>query len=362
MVAPNKSEMNEAGRTQRLQAFSDNTRGLLMALDVSDGSHASAMDVLTEDVTSPIIEIAAKMGKALERFNGAPPAGNVRAAAEQMVVLGALPTISQGPPGFVQGNDVAQAVWKMLADEAKPLNRAGLTRARASTKLEGERLAGNVEFWDNTYRITAAVATLGVTELTDKLTGELKKLSDEVRAVNVGRRRLLAMMADPKTTPEKRAEAQRTLAKVTGHVDAGKLAIATELLQLSGYNATDLGLGGFEGLGGFGGASVLVGRIGGIVNKIPWLPPQIRSLLMGGTAAVLLGLLILVAVLMAAVYAIRTVLEAVGDSVMSVLGFGGQKGGANRFIGALVILGAGYWAYKKGYLAKIGLKPAGSAA
>jgi hypothetical protein len=350
MTTPRKDYIaDEATRRKMLQAYSDNTRGLLRVVDA--GSYEQAAALLTEDVTQPLVELAGKMGKALAKVTGSPSAGSVSAAAASIIEYGGIPLISQMMPDFVaRGGDMAAAAWQSLRTVAQPLNSAALAKSRAAMALEGRRLAADVEFWDATYRVTAAVASMGLTEATAALDDKLNEMITALGKLNTAYRNAKLALTDPRMTPELAAKLSDF---IRAYEDNVLVNAGNTIARGVGITDQQLGLGAFvQPI--YVAAAGLATRVGSVViqliNKIPGPWGKFAT---GGVAATLVGALVLVSAIIGAVALLWSQIRSL---LPSWLGGTGGAVGSSLFVVA-VLAGAGYFAYKKGYLAKLGLKP-----
>jgi hypothetical protein len=363
MTLPRKDEIQSADRFKMAQAYEMNARGLLRVIDACDGSYSLAAERLTADVTGPLVEIAGKMAKTLAKVNGAPSPSAVTAAAENLIQLGYYPLISQSQPDFVQrGGEMAQAAFATLVQAAKPLNIAALTKLRQSVALEGARLAQDTEFWETAHRIVATVASMGLTEATAKLDGMLTQLVNDMALVNTAYRNAKGRLArDPRD--------QKARDYIAAY-EANQLARAGNAIASGvGVSDKDLGLAGFDGLGQLplppvlappmvlaaparylgGGLAMRVGNA--IVAVLQKIPGPWSKLATGGVAALIIGALALVTAILLAIKGIIALAKSI---------FGGSGPLGMSLFSLALVAGGGYFAYKKGYLAKIGLKPKGS--
>jgi hypothetical protein len=227
--------------------------------------------------------------------------------------------------------------------------------------LEGQRLAEDAEYWNTAHRVVAAVASMGLTEATAKLDGMLNEMVNTLGKVNTTYRNAKARASDPSATKEREFVAK--------YESSAMVSAGNTIARGVGVSNADLGLGGFDGLGqippppmvfaaplrymGMGLATRVGSVVIGLLQKIPgpW-----SKLATGGVAATIIGAIVLVGAIIAA-------LQLLGSYALSLLPpwLGGDSKsnlGSPLFM-FLLLAGGGYFAYKKGYLAKVGLKPAG---
>jgi hypothetical protein len=98
----------------------------------------------------------------------------------------------------VTGDAEQQRQWLAFGTAYAPIAKAVLKNSAAEAFAEARRLQDDAAFWDKTYRVTAAVATLGVSELWTKLQG----LLTQYREARTAAAKLLAIAASTTREPK----------------------------------------------------------------------------------------------------------------------------------------------------------------
>jgi hypothetical protein len=187
-------------------------------------------------------------------------------------------------PEAVTSDPEQQRQWKAFVDAYSPMTKAVLKGEMAAAKAEGERLAANVSFWDTTYRATAGVASMGLSEvarLWSQLQEKLTQLKNDRLAAKVALEAVRKAVNDPVSGPglaDVRAQLAQLDAQQT-QIGIGATSALGPIGSITGVKE-DVGLSGYAGLSGYSrragleGVSNLLGMAKGVGSKaMPWMTP-----------------------------------------------------------------------------------------
>jgi hypothetical protein len=306
MVAPNKARIEDPNRSKNGADYETQSGDMLKAVFFGGSTPGTEYSVavanLTPDVVNPAIAIADKLDKVFsDTLGGSPIEGATSTSARALVELGMYPAMQLETPAWLAGSDLA-GLYAAIKDEARPLIKAAIAKARGAAAAEGKALAANTALWDAAYNVTKAISTLGMSAFYDSILPKYKQLEAAVQA-----------------HPEN-AQAVRyyNLAK--------PVMVAAAAARSQGL----LGAGDLAGLGDLAGPKVIIAALGGLSlsGAALWISLGL-SFVVGGAAG----------------FWFR---DTPAGKAVAGLGFG-----------TIFLAVAGYYAYKKGYLAKLGLKPKG---
>jgi hypothetical protein len=176
-----------------------------------------------------------------------------------------IPRLNSFPSGLTSDQ---QQAWTQVKNAINPIEVAMMQGAMAQAKAQGDQLAANTTFWNNVYRATAAVATVGMTEAWALLVSKLQQIRDARAAGDAG---IQAMKATLQTLPpgpgaQRLANAINTAISQRSSLE-GSLASALGPLGVFASNAkADAGLSDFPV--GMAIAAVMVATIAGVVGTL----------------------------------------------------------------------------------------------
>jgi hypothetical protein len=187
-------------------------------------------------------------------------------------------------PEAVTSNPEQQRQWKAFVDAFSPMTKAVLKGEMAAAKAEGERLAFNTSFWDTTYRATAGVASMGLSEVSSlwsKLQEKLTQLKNDRLATKVSLEAVRNAVNDPSMAASL-GDVKAQLAQLDAQqaqIGVGATSALGPLAGIAGARE-DIGLSGYPGLSGYSrragleGVSNLIGMAKGVGSRaMPWMTP-----------------------------------------------------------------------------------------
>lgn len=122
-------------------------------------------------------------------------------------------------------NAITVSVWDDIASQARPIMQVFNSANMAQAASQAEALAANAAFWDRVYRATAAVATMGLSELLPLVKEKWDELVSKMKEYNSTKKNALAIASDPKTD-SLRAKTLRDAVEQQDGLILGKIATA----------------------------------------------------------------------------------------------------------------------------------------
>jgi hypothetical protein len=301
MTAPNKARIQASDLLQQAAAYETQAGDLLQAINYAGqrgNDYGAAVELLTPELVGPMIAIADKLDSAFaDSVPGAPLEGAVSTSARALVELGRLPMMNMGAPAWLPEGSPVRGIWEVIKMEAQPLRVSAMKQMRGIAAQDAKALERNTALWNAAHSSVKAVSNLGTGALYDYLKPKFDQLEAGVHA-------------NPGNT---KAMQYYSLCKPV--MDAAA--------SLRGQGLLGLGLGAIP---------LSIGAIGAALGSCSvWVYLGIGAL--AGVGIGITG-------------------KVIYDATNRVGGIGG-------LFTLLLVAGGGYYAYKKGYLARIGLKPKG---
>jgi hypothetical protein len=303
LPAPSQASMASISRQRDLMgnAYQGQSRGVFGWVDPSGGNFETATRLLNPDMVRVIMGLAQKIDDTFTGLgiNGAPPRGIIASAASNLIEHGFLPVFLRAPPSWITGHNdgVLSPIWLALTDQGSKINGATLASAQGDLQARVAEANEAARSADALLRTARAIASMGI--------GDLYK------AVKPGFDRLAARIEAEPFNPD--------LALARSTYPAMRALMTAVSATLREFNLMPAGMGAMPVVVATAAASL--GTVAGWVT-------------LGTGVAV-----------------------GVGGTLLTGGFMGAKKAGGFLFWAALAA--GGYYAYKKGYLAKIGLKPKG---
>lgn len=225
------------------------------------------------------------------------------------------PRLNPRPAGLTAEQ---QQQWSMIVEAMQPLTTNVLRGEMQNARIEGDRLASNVAFWDKVMRVTQAVATAGYSEVAPLVKEKWAELQSNIAEWKKTRELALRIADHPKCPQDKAEKLRAKIAELDQSV-AGK--VTSTAAQIPGMDAAvqSEGLNGLE---------------------------MIAALATIKTAVVIAGIAAVVAILVYCISSIKGLikdlgLDALGDTLRDT-----QKA-LGPFLGVAILGLIGFVVYKK---------------
>jgi hypothetical protein len=142
----------------------------------------------------------------------------------KLLGVGVLVVPLRGVPSWAT-NAIAVSAWDDIAAQARPIMQAFRSANIALGLSQLETLAANAAFWDRMYRVTASIATMGLSELLPMVKEKWDELVSKMKEYNSTKKNALAIASDPKTDSLRAKTLRDTVAQQDGLI-LGKIASA----------------------------------------------------------------------------------------------------------------------------------------
>jgi len=133
------------------------------------------------------------------------------------------PRLNPDPDGLT---DTQKKQWKMVWDALSPITSLALRGEMARAAQDGERLARAEAFWDGVHRVTAAVATVGGSEITPLVQDKWGEMVGLIKEWDDTRTLALRIADHPDCPPDKSEALKKRLAELDASI-VGKVASLT---------------------------------------------------------------------------------------------------------------------------------------
>ncbi len=250
--------------------------------------------VMANQVENPVI--AAVQRIMIQAQLAMPWVGNLSAQSSAIFYghAPAFPALNPNPAGLTaeQGQQ-----WEMIWQAMQPITKAVLAGEMKTAQAAGEKLAANSAFWASFARVTAAVATLGISELAPAVAEKWAELKDAMKEWRTNRDVAQRIAADPRCPPDKAKKLLAKLAELDGSISS---KVASAIAQYPAFSepVKSEGLGVIAALAALP-TAVTLAVIAGVLAMVVYAITSLRGLIKDlgleaigqsvGSAAKLLG-------------------------------------------------------------------------